>query len=252
MHLIDQLPTPVIFAHRGASKHAPENTMAAFRLAQSMGAPAFELDTMLTADGVPVVIHDSTLDRTTNGSGQVNEMNLAEIRQFDAASRFSAGYKGERVPTLEEVLVEFGGKMLINIELKNYHAPLDALARRVAEIVRRLDNLDSILFSSFMPINLSRVKRLLPEAKVALLVEDGFWWRSLASASRSFLSPEFIHPYKSYIQDAYLDKEHRYGRRVNAWTVNDLEEAARFMEWGIDGLITDDPQGMLNLLSHLH
>lgn len=252
MHLIDQLPQPLVFAHRGASKYAPENTMAAFHLAQKQGAPAIELDTMLTADGVPVVIHDDTIDRTTAGSGRVGEMNLKEIRAYDAGAYFSADFTGEHIPTLQEVLETFKGEMLVNIELKNYHSPFDKLPERVAELIAGMHYLDAVLFSSFQPLNLIRIKRLLPGAKVALLVEEGFWWRRLASGFFSFLSPEFIHPYKSYIQKNYLDREHALGRRVNVWTVDDPAEAASFMDWGIDGLITNDPPAMLGLSPHSH
>jgi glycerophosphoryl diester phosphodiesterase len=108
MHLIDQLASPIIYAHRGASKYAPENTLAAFRLAYSMGAPAFELDTMLTGEGVPVVIHDDTLDRTTDGYGKVGGMSLSQIRQYDAGQRFSDEFRGERIPTLEAVRTSLG------------------------------------------------------------------------------------------------------------------------------------------------
>lgn len=249
MHLIDQLTKPVIFAHRGASKYAPENTMAAFDLAISMGAPAIELDTMLTRDGVPVVIHDSSVDRTTNGSGNVDGLTLKEISRLDAGSWFSEKFKGETVPHLRDVFNRYKGKLLINVELKNYHSPFDNLVVQVAALVQELGNLDSLIFSSFMPHNLLRLKRLLPEAKAALLVEDGFAGRILSSRLFSSISPELIHPFKSYINQGYLDKEHSRNRRVNAWTVNDHRQAKQFMEWGIDGLITDDPEGLIGLIS---
>jgi glycerophosphoryl diester phosphodiesterase len=248
MHIIDQLPAPIIFAHRGASKYAPENTMAAFETAFRMGAPAIELDTMLTRDGVPVVIHDRTLERTTNGSGRVDERYIDELLQLDAGSHFSGEFKGERIPELKDVFIRFKSRLLINVELKNYHAPLDDLPVCVAEMVREMDILDSIIFSSFLPNNLLRIKRILPDAKVALLVEKGFISRLLSSRLCSFISPQFIHPYRSSIRPVYLKKEHDHARRVNVWTVNDLEEAKTFMKWGVDGLITDDPRGLLDLL----
>lgn len=252
MHLIDQLKAPIIFGHRGASKYAPENTLAAFDLALAMGAPAIELDTMLTRDGVPVVIHDRTVNRTTNGSGKVDELSAEEILELDAGSRFSEEFKGEPIPRLEDVFRKYKGKLLINVELKNYHAPFDALPNIVAELVRELDNLDSLIFSSFLPSNLIRIKRLLPGAQAALLVENNFGGRILASGLFSFLSPHFIHPDRSYIDPAYLANEHRHQRRVNAWTVDDLQEAKNFMEWGIDGIITDDPDGMLEISRKSH
>ncbi|NPV40862.1 MAG: glycerophosphodiester phosphodiesterase [Anaerolineae bacterium] len=252
MHLIDQFASPIIYAHRGASRYAPENTLAAFRLAYSMGTPAFELDTMLTGDGVPVVIHDDTLDRTTDGHGKVGGMSLSQIRQYDAGQRFSDEFRGEGIPTLEAVLDEFKGKMLINVELKNYSTPFDALPKRVAELARKMNNLDSLIFSSFQPLNLLRIKKLLPAAKTALLVDEGIAWRMLASPVLARLSPQYIHPHKSYITEKYLKDEHKRGRRVNTWTVNEIAEAELFFNWGIDGLITDDPKAMLELLAHFH
>lgn len=251
MHMIDQLNKPIIFAHRGASRYAPENTMAAFDLAFSMGAPAIELDTMLTKDGVPVVMHDRTVNRTTNGSGRVDQLTFGEIARLDAGSYFSKDFTGERVPRLADVLAKYKGKMLVNIELKNYHAPFDQLPECIAGIVRKLDNLEEIIFSSFWPNNLLRIRKLLQGAKTALLVENGFIGRILTSRVFSRLSPDFIHPFKSYINIAYLEYEHTHNRQVNVWTVNDFAQAKNFMQWGVDGLITDDPQGVMKLLSSI-
>jgi len=252
MHLLDRLNKPVIFAHRGASKYAPENTMAAFKLAQKLGAPAIELDTMLSADGIPVVIHDILVDRTTNGKGRVNQLSARDLSKLDAGSFFSKDFVGEPIPLLKDMFVQFKNDLLINVELKNYHAPFDQLNERIAEIVKDLDNLDSLIFSSFLPNNLLKIKKLLPSAKVALLVEDSWVGRMLAAGIFTFLSPQIIHPYKSYIDKAYLKKEHARGRWVNAWTVNDLGEARKMIELDIDGLITDDPEGMLTLIKSIH
>jgi glycerophosphoryl diester phosphodiesterase len=122
----------------------------------------------------------------------------------------------------------------------------------VAELARKMNNLDSLIFSSFQPLNLLRIKKLLPAAKTALLVDEGIGWRMLASPAFSSLFPEFIHPHKSYITEKYLKDEHKRGRRVNTWTVNEIVEAERFFKWGIDGVITDDPKAMLELLAHFH
>ena len=118
---------PLIYAHRGASALAPENTLAAFLLAQRLGADGIELDVMLTADNQLIVIHDDTVDRTTNGHGKVAEMPLAALRDLDAGSYFGEAYRGEKLPTLAEVYEALGGKLRINVELKNYAHPLDAL-----------------------------------------------------------------------------------------------------------------------------
>ena len=108
---------PKIIAHRGASGHAPENTMAAFRLAMEQHADGIELDVMLSKDGHVVVIHDATVNRTTNGTGRVSALTLAELQTLDAGN-------GEHIPTLEEVLETFGDQWVINVELKNHIAPL--------------------------------------------------------------------------------------------------------------------------------
>jgi glycerophosphoryl diester phosphodiesterase len=252
MHLIDELKAPIIFGHRGASRFAPENTLASFDLALAVGAPAIELDTMLTHDGVPVVIHDRTVDRTTNGQGRIDDMTLDQIRALDAGEKFSPEFHGERIPTLEQVFQRYAGKLLINVEMKNYHAPLDALPRVVLELVGRLHNQDSLIFSSFNPINLTRIRKLLPEAKVALLVENSAGGRLLASRAFAFTSPHFINPHTSYLTSEYIHGEHARGRRVNVWTVNDLHAASNYRDWGIDGMIGDDPKGLLAIIHQSH
>ena len=118
--MIESLPQPVIFAHRGAAVYAPENTLAAFELALTQGADAIELDVKLSAEGCAVVIHDDTVDRTTNGAGRVKNLTLADLRSLDAGSAFSEKYSGEKIPLLEEVFEAVGGRALINVELTNY------------------------------------------------------------------------------------------------------------------------------------
>src|SRR6266496_640164 len=116
--MLESLPRPIVFAHRGASAHAPENTIAAFELALAQNADAIELDVKLTADGHVVVIHDSTVDRTTGSRGRVKDLSLAQLRSLDAGSFFSEKYRGEKIPTLEEVLEAVGKRTIINVELK--------------------------------------------------------------------------------------------------------------------------------------
>lgn len=242
MHQIEQLPKPIIFAHRGASRYAPENTIYAFERAISLGAAAIELDCMLSKDGIPVVIHDHTLERTTNGNGRVDEHTANDLLRLDAGSHFSEEFKGEKVPLLEEVLQRFGRHLLINIEMKNGHAPFNALVPVVVELVMRLEMTDSVLFSSFNPLNLVQLKKRLPTACVALLVDESFIGRKLASPAFQMVSPEYINPSRAFITQDFIAKEHARGRQMNVWTVNDAQEASRFVEWGVDGLITDDPQ----------
>src|SRR5512140_263558 len=132
--MLPDLPRPVVFAHRGASAHAPENTLASFDLAFAQGADAIELDAQLTADGEIVVFHDATLDRATDGTGRLSQKTLAELRALDAGSSFSPKHRGEKIPLLEEVFDAVGKKLFINVELKNYHAPRNDLVPRVCEL----------------------------------------------------------------------------------------------------------------------
>jgi glycerophosphoryl diester phosphodiesterase len=241
--------TPLIIAHRGSSAHAPENTLAAFRLAADQGAHAIELDAKLSADGQVVVFHDRTVERTTNGKGAIQDLSLAEMKALDAGSFFGAQYAGEPIPTLEEVFAEVGQRVLINVELTNYAAPFDSLVPRVADLVRNFHLEERIVFSSFHPYNLYRAAQLLPEVPRAILAgpaRSGWWARSLMMRP---VSPEAVNPYYSDATAFYLQRQHDNGRRVYVWTVNQEDEIKRLIREGADGIITDDPPLALKLLA---
>ncbi|MEA3325947.1 MAG: glycerophosphodiester phosphodiesterase family protein [Chloroflexota bacterium] len=229
--------TPRIFAHRGASTDAPENTMAAFQLALDQNADGIELDAMLSGDGCVVVIHDDTVDRTTNGSGRVREMTLEQIKSLDAG-------RGERIPTLEEVLECFGGKFLINIELKNYASIFDALPIKVAKLINNFGLVDSVIISSFNPINFRRVRRLLPDITIGLLTQPNqakFWiWRMFRY--------DALHPHYSDVDETLVETLHAQGRQVNVWTADDAEEVLRLAALHVDGIITNFPQRAREIL----
>ena len=134
-NLIFDLPLPVIFAHRGASRFAPENTLAAFNLAVIQGADAIELDAKLTADGQIVVFHNQTLERTTSAIGKIGEKTLSELKELDASVHFDKIYQNERIPTLEEVFEAVGQRIFISVKLTNYASPNDRLPEKVADLV---------------------------------------------------------------------------------------------------------------------
>jgi glycerophosphoryl diester phosphodiesterase len=252
MHLLDQLDRPIIFAHRGASTNAPENTMAAFELAVRLGAKAIELDTMLSRDGIPVVIHDHTLERTTNGHGLVSDHNYSDLTSLNAGSWFSETYKGEKIPLLREVLERITNNILINIELKNYHAPHDNLIEIVIKLVHELDLWDVVLFSSFLPKNLKLIRNHRPEAKTALLCPSGIKGWFFRSPIYLNLSPAIIHPAVNDAESKYIKREHHRRRRVHVWTVNDKAKAKELFINGADGIFTDEPAAMLEVLRLLH
>ena len=154
---------PLVLAHRGASHDAPENTLTAFELAKKMGADGIELDTSLTRDGVPVVIHDLTLDGTTDGQGPVNTYTLAMIKMLDAGSSFDAAHAGIHVPTLDEALETIGKDLIVNIELKANSWYSDGLDQAVLNVIRKHSAQGHVIISSFNPFTLRRFRQLAPE-----------------------------------------------------------------------------------------
>ncbi len=240
--MLPKLPRPIIFAHRGASAHAPENTLSAFALAQSEGADAIELDAKLTADGTVVVCHDPTLERTTNGRGRVAEHTLADLRRLDAGSSFSEAFRGERIPLLEEVLDAFGRKMYINVELTNYTTPGDNLVARVCDLIVKHSLQEYILFSSFLAGNLKQAARRLPDVPRALLARrswKGIWARSFGFSFGDYTA---LHPFLADVSLQQVKRVHRLKRRIHVQTVNAVADLKRLANWGVDGIFTDDPK----------
>ncbi len=248
--MLSELPVPAIIAHRGASAYAPENTLAAFELALRQGADAIELDTKLTADGQVVVIHDQTVDRTTMHSGHVRELTLAQIRQMDAGSHFDVAFRGEPVPTLDEVFKAVGQLTCINVELANYASPTDALPEKVAVLVKQHKLKQRVLFSSFNPIALLRIRRLLPEVAIGLLALPGYGGALARSWFGRIFFYQSLHPALSDVNSTLVKRVHRYSCKIFVWTVNREEDMRRLFELGVDGIFTDDPVLAKQVLSN--
>ena len=238
--MISDFPSPVIFAHRGASAYAPENTLAAFELAVKQGAPAIEFDVKLTCDRQVIIIHDQTLDRTTNGTGQVVKHPFAALRELDAGVWKSAEFRGEKIPLLEEVFETVGRKVLLNIELTNYATPFDALVPEVAALIKKHNIQQQVIFSSFYFSNLLAAQRNLPEVPRGLLFETGIdaWHQKLASR---FMNLQAEHPYTTDVTSQLVQRVHAAKHRVHVWTVNDPQDMRRLRACGADGIFTDDP-----------
>ncbi len=231
---------PKIFAHRGANADAPENTMAAFQLALDLGADGIELDVMLSKDHELVVIHDDTVDRTTNGSGSVQDLTLAELKALDAGN-------GERIPTLDEVLTRFGGKFQINIELKNYSTLFDSLPVDVAQLVSKHHMEDSVLISSFNPFNFPRFHRLLPNVPIGMLTFPG---KARFFAYR-FFRYNALNPYFKDVDEDLVQRYHAKGMNVNVWTVDEAADIRHMIKLGVDIIITNNPKRAMTVLESL-
>lgn len=249
--MLASLPQPVIFAHRGASAHAPENTLAAFELALSQNADAIELDVKLSADGRVIVIHDPTVDRTTGSRGRVKDLSFRELRALDAGSFFSEKYIGEKIPTLEEVFEAVGKRTFINVELTNYTTPRDHLVEAVCVLVKKAGLQKHVMFSSFFASNLSKARAYLPDVPRGLLAFNGWlgaWARSFGFAFGRY---QALHPYLKDVTAEQVQRVHRLNRRVHVWTVNAAEDMRRLFRWGVDAVFTDDPQLAVQVRSEL-
>ena len=243
------LGRPLVLGHRGASHAAPQNTLAAFRKTADVGADGIELDVHLSRDGVPVVIHNDSVDATTDGKGLVREMTLAQLKALDAgvhfdAPRSDARFANERIPTLEEVLAEVGARLLTNIELKA--AQTAALVPAVVDLVRRMGMTNRVWFSSFKPYALYRARALAPEIPCGLLygpLNPG------TLLLRPFTPHEALHPYKDLLTEHAVHRAHDRGLRVFTWTLDDPAVARKFAAWGVDGIITNEPAEILAALT---
>lgn len=240
--MFEQFPRPIILAHRGDKDHAPENTLPSFAQAIQKGADGVELDAKLTSDGHVIVIHDTTVDRTTNGSGKIQSFSLDAIRKLDAGSWFDKSFAGLQVPLLEEVFETVGKEKIINIELTNYATPRDRLVEKVCELIKKHKNQNQILFSSFFASNLRTVAKMLPKVPRGLLAMPGLvglWARSFGFMFGDY---QALHPHISSVSRVQIQRVHRVKRRIHVWTANTPEEIKQLADWNVDGIFTDDTE----------
>jgi glycerophosphoryl diester phosphodiesterase len=236
----DMTLLPPVVGHRGAAALAPENTLAGLRAASAAGARAAELDVRLTADAAIVVLHDPTLERTTDGRGRVSRLELASIRILDAGRWFGAEFAGERVPLLAEALAlarELG--LAVNLELKADRGLAQATGAAVAAALARERALPKLLLSSFS-------MRCLAAAGPwprALIVGRGYrsaWLRTARS-----LSAKALHVRHELLDEGTIAAVHAAGFSVGAYTVNAPARATALFGWGVDYVFSDDPGRLL-------
>jgi glycerophosphoryl diester phosphodiesterase len=235
------LRRPVIFAHRGSSAHAPENTLAAFRLAVEQNATVVELDAKLSADGQVVVIHDDTVDRTTDGTGGVGSMTLSELKRLDAGIKFSPEFKTERIPTLAEVFEAVGDQIVVNVEMKNVTSPIDDLPDKVVSLIQAYGLEKKVILSSFNPIALIRARYRLPEVPMGYLTITGFAKMVLLSGLVRFGPYLALHPAAEDVTPELIQSAHRMSCRIHAYKVFQPDQMQRLFKLGVDGIFTDDP-----------
>ena len=253
---------PLVIAHRGGQGLWPANTLYAFQNAVEMGADILEMDVHASADGVLVVRHDDTVDRTTDGSGAIRDHTLAELKNLDAGYPWSADggdsypFRGQgiRIPTLEEVLEAFPGTRL-NIDIKPEEPEVVPL---FADLLERYGRTEDVLVGSFHDDQLRRFRQLCPGYATAAGVLETLLLFSLnllglgaayQPRANAFQVPEY-HGRLHVVTPSFVRAAHAHNMEVHIWTVNAREDMQRLLNWGVDGLITDYPDRLLTLLEH--
>jgi glycerophosphoryl diester phosphodiesterase len=245
-------------AHRGAAGLAPENTLAAFRMALDLGADGTEMDLQVTKDGVVVVIHDDTVDRTTDGRGRIGDLTLAEIKRLDAGAKFGPVFRGERIPTLRELidLVRASGRerFRLNLEIKFVEGreghPAD-LEERVLAVLTETNFLARVITQSFYHPSAAKMKRLAPGIPAGLLVGQKRQPPDPVAAVRDH-RVDYYAPHHSLVTPELLRTLHQAGIPVVTWTVNDPADMRRLISMGLgalpgDGMISDYPDRLVDL-----
>jgi glycerophosphoryl diester phosphodiesterase len=235
-------PAPLVLAHRGASAHAPENTIAAFILAADQRADGIELDAKLTHDGEIVVMHDATVDRTTDGCGRVSDLTLSEIKSLAAGSNFGTQHTPEGVPLLAEVFDAVAQRLIINVELTNYTSRNDGLESKVIDLIKQYALIDRVMVSSFNPFALRKAKSIEPRIVCGLLYSPDM----PIYLRRAWLAPiiprlDAHHPHYQQVTARYVRRLHSHGKKVNVWTANDIDAIRSAIEFHVDGIMGDDP-----------
>ncbi|MGE5603242.1 MAG: glycerophosphodiester phosphodiesterase [Nitrososphaerales archaeon] len=239
---------PLVFAHRGAKRVAPENTLPAFEAAIRLGADGVELDVQYSSDGKLVIFHDLNLEKTSNGTGRLTAHTFEELRRLDAGSYFSPDFAGTQIPTPDEVLDLAKGKLLVNIELKSLEISGAKLGVDVVQTVRAHGMVDDVVISSFNPFVLRRSKLAGPEIEHALLLDlDTQGWTRWGLTLRHSHA-DGVHPETRMADAAYVAAAHKRKMPVRVWTVNDEGEMRRLAALEVDAIISDIPDVALRAL----
>lgn len=244
--------TPLIIAHRGDSAHRPENTAAAFKSALDMGADLLELDVQLTKDGQVVVIHDGSVDRTTDGRGRVADMTLAEIRKLSAGypERFGDRFVSEKVPTLIEALTQARGRAKVMIEIKKESISdseeEDGIEARVVAAVREARMEANVLLISFDRRALRRLQKLAPEMRRGHLFYRATPEEVLEGAAE--VETDLVMPEKGMLSDELTQAARDAGIKVATWVVDDVEELKDLARFDLFGVGSNRPGALLDAI----
>ena len=247
----NKIYTPKIYAHRGASNAAPENTMAAFELAKDMGADGIELDVVLTKDSEIVVIHDDSIDRTSNGKGVVEDMYYSDLKKLDFGSWKNEQFKGEPIPLLNDVckLVK-DSNILLNIEIKPT-VKSDEIEDKIISMIKSYDIVNQIIISSFNHYCLRSIKKKFSDVETGILYQSGII--KAARYARHTVKADGIHPHKYAVLKETVKCAAMNNMKIRPWTVDspDLFKKMAKVKY-ISGVITNKPDVMLKALDEIN
>jgi glycerophosphoryl diester phosphodiesterase len=228
---------PWIIAHRGASGHAPENTLAAFERAVQLGAGFIETDLHLTRDAQFVAIHDAALERTTNGRGSVRDFTLAELRRLDAGKWFDREYMGQRIPTLDEVL-DFARKNDVIFYLEVKYDAAWGMHHSLVAALQKAENAARTIVISFDQTTLAALRRVDPSVMMGFLADEPGTDHVKDALE---LGARQLCPQASLVTQELVERAHGADLQVATWTVDDAEEMRRVIATGVDGIMTNFP-----------
>lgn len=238
---------PLIFAHRGVRSTHPENTMIAFQEARRVGAHGIELDVHVSKDGEIVVIHDETVDRTTNGTGLICEQTVQQLQALDAGSYKDPSFHEAKIPTLREVLIWLSTTtMQLNIELKTDIIRYPGIEEKVVDLVREFHLSNQIVFSSFNHESVSLLAALAPEIPRAILYDEPLK-DPIAEAKKH--EANGLHPNFTLLTKEFVQTAQQQGYIFRPYTINEYDDLQKMIDYGIDVIITDWPARAFELLS---
>ena len=232
----------IVIAHRGASRAAPENTLSSMKKAIEFGADFAECDVFQTKDGEIVLFHDEEMERTTGKGGMIWDYTLAELKELDAGSWFSEEFKGEPIPTLRQVIQLCKGKIKLNIEVKISGNDPD-IAQKVVDIIRSENIGKECMVTSFEKPVIKKIKELAPDLITGFIFDEehppdifeGNW--------------EYVCSKRNIVDEAFVKEAKQKEKKIFVWTVNYPAEMKKFIDLGVDGIITDVPDVLMDVLN---
>lgn len=235
-----------IIAHRGWSGKYPENTMLSFKKAVEIGIDGIELDVHLSKDGEVMIMHDEALSRTTGMTGVISDYTRSELERISAGKTKNDEFGFTSIPSLEEYL-DFVSKtdVFTNIEIKTLPTYYPGIEEKTLALVERFSYIDRVVFSSFNWLSVMKIKILRPEAQAGVLIANPRI--DNIGCELSDIGLDTYHPDFSLIDQSAIEECHRHGISVNTWTVNDEMRMKECQKWGVDGLITNNPDLAISL-----